>query len=88
MQKLTQKDLALLDEVSPGYKIQLVETDLEGTRWWRMEVMNYRQEKIYEVATALGKTKIWSCLDTAASFIKKNCPATQKFQIVFDSSTK
>ncbi|CBJ36153.1 conserved hypothethical protein (plasmid) [Ralstonia solanacearum CMR15] len=83
MLTLTKKELAVLDEAQPDYAVYLVETEHENTRWWRMTVKLPAHEKIYEVVTALGKTKLWKRLDIAIDFIKESCPHTKTVFVVF-----
>ncbi|RWA37013.1 MobD protein [Xylella fastidiosa] len=83
MPTLTKKELAVLNEAQPDYVVYLLETEHENNRWWRMTVKLQRQDKAYEVITALGKTKLWKRLDIAVDFIKESCPHTQTVFVVF-----
>lgn len=83
MLTLTKKELAVLDEAQPDYAVYLVETEHENSRWWRMTLKLPTQDKVYEVVTALGKTKLWKRLDIAVDFIKESCPHTKSVFVVF-----
>ncbi len=83
MLTLTKKELAVLDDAQPDYVVYLVETEHEGTRWWRMTVKLPAQDKAYEVVTALGQTKLWKRLDIAVDFIKESCRHTKTVFVVF-----
>ncbi|SAK79387.1 hypothetical protein AWB79_05027 [Caballeronia hypogeia] len=82
---LTKKELTVLDEAQPDYVVYLAETEHEGSRWWQMTVRLPAQEKMYEVVTALGKTKLWKRLDIAVDFIKESCPHTKTVSVVFST---
>ncbi|MBD1509735.1 MobD protein [Xanthomonas citri pv. citri] len=82
MLTLTKKELAVLDEAQPDYAVYLVETEHENSRWWRMTLKLPTQDKVYEVVTALGKTKLWKRLDIAVDFIKESCPHTKSVFVV------
>ena len=81
---LTKKELTVLDEAQTNYDVYLFETKFENTRWWRMKIKLPAQDKVYEVVTALGKTKLWKRLDIAVDFIKESCPNVDTVRVVFD----
>lgn len=81
---LAKKELTVIDETHSDYEVYLIETTRDGTRWWMMKVELPAQEKVFEIITALGKTKLWKNLDIAIDFIKDNCPRTSKVAVVFD----
>nr|WP_041471079.1 hypothetical protein [Xanthomonas axonopodis] len=79
----TAKSGGITDEAQPDYAVYLVETEHENSRWWRMTLKLPTQDKVYEVVTALGKTKLWKRLDIAVDFIKESCPHTKSVFVVF-----
>jgi len=81
---LAKKELTVIDETHSDYAVYLIETTRDGARWWMMKIELPAQGKIFEVITALGKTKLWKNLDIAIDFIKDNCPRTAKVAVVFD----
>lgn len=85
MSTLTKKELAVIDDTQPDYAVYLIETEHEDSRWWRMDVRLPAQDKVYEVVTALGKTKVWKRLDIAVDFIKEVCPHTKTVFLAFKS---
>lgn len=74
MNTLNKKELMLLVEAQADYTVRLIETTQGNARWWRMEIIFSPQNKVYEVITALGKTKTWKSLDIAIDFLKETCP--------------
>lgn len=84
MLTLTKKELTVLDEAQPDYTVHLIETELEGSRWWKMEVRLPAQKKVYEAITAQGKTKVWKNLDVAVDYIKDSCPRARDVLVSFE----
>lgn len=83
MLTLTKRELTLLNQAQPDYTVYLTETEVNGNRWWAMNIEVTSQNKTYEVVTALGKTKLWRRLDIAIDFIKETCPRTKTVYVVF-----
>lgn len=84
MLTLTKKELTVLDEAQPDYTLHVIETAVEGSPWWRMEVRLPAQKKVYEVITALGKTRYWKSLDVAVGFARESCPHAQEVTVSFE----
>ena len=81
---LAKKELTVIDETQSDYAVYLIETARDGARWWMMKVELPAQGKVFEVVTALGKTKLWKNLDIAVDFIKESCPRTERVAVMFD----
>lgn len=81
MNNLNKRELALLAEAHTDYSVRLIETVQNNTRWWRMEIHLTPQNKVYEVVTALGKTKTWKSLDIAVDFLRETCPSADLFVV-------
>ena len=86
MNTLNKKELMLLAEAQSEYTVKLIETAQSNTRWWRMEINLSPQNKVYEVVTALGKTKTWKSLDIAINFLKETCPSADLCVVVLKPS--
>lgn len=86
MNTLNKKELMLLVEAQSDYTVKLIETAQGNTRWWRMELILSPQNKVYEVITALGKTKTWKSLDIAIDFLKETCPSADLCVVVLKPS--
>ncbi|MCQ9178456.1 hypothetical protein KMT30_05295 [Streptomyces sp. IBSBF 2953] len=74
MQSLDKRELAVFAVAQPDYRVVLEERIESDGRKWALIIESPSTGQVYNVVTALGKTRLFKNADTAIDFIKETCP--------------
>jgi hypothetical protein len=83
MQGLTSRELSVLLEAEPTYRVFAVAVTIEGKRCWQLEVESADEKKRYLLMAARGGVRYWKGLNFFASFVNEQYSGVTRFTVIF-----